>query len=164
MKIGSLIENFFMTKAIILDSGPLGLIVHPRGSSESEKCVNWLLSMLKKGLRIFIPEIADYELRREMILNDNLNGIKKLDDLKRTIDYIQINTETMLYAAELWAQIRKKGKPTADKNSLDIDVILAAQARFVMSDIIKDEIIIATTNVGHLSLFVNAEKWENINL
>lgn len=153
-----------MIKAIVLDSGPLGLIVHPKGSPESEKCINWLISLLKKGLRIFIPEIVDYELRREMILNDNLNGIKKLDNLKKNIDYLKINTETMLYAARLWAKIRKNGKPTADKNSLDIDVILAAQTKFAMSDIKINEIIITTTNVGHLSIFANAEKWLNINL
>lgn len=151
-----------MTKKIILDSGPLGLIVHPKGSKESEKCTKWLQSGLRKGFKVYIPEIVDYELRREMIRNNNSIGIKKLEDLEKAVNYIPINTEIMLLASSLWAQARKKGKPTADSNSLDIDIVLVAQAKFTVQD--QDEMIIATTNIGHLSLFAKAEKWENIDL
>jgi hypothetical protein len=55
----------------------------------------------------------------------------------------------MLLAAELWAQSRKAGKPTADPKALDGDVILAAQAKLLESG--GNPVVIATTNVGHLS-------------
>ena len=61
----------------------------------------------------------------------------------------------MLKAAELWAQARNQGRPTADMKALDCDVILAAQALAVNG-------IVATENVGHLSLFVEAKDWREI--
>jgi hypothetical protein len=61
----------------------------------------------------------------------------------------------MLRAAELWAEARKSGMPTADPNELDCDVILAAQALEING-------VVATENVGHLSRFVAAKYWRNI--
>lgn len=67
----------------------------------------------------------------------------------------------MLKAAELWATARKGGYPTAaPPDALDADVILAAQALLVANE--GNEVIIATTNVGHLSRFVNAREWQDI--
>ena len=61
----------------------------------------------------------------------------------------------MLRAAELWADARRRGKPTADPKELDADVILAAQA-------IEAGAIVATENVGHLSRYVTARHWSAI--
>ena len=67
--------------------------------------------------------------------------------------YQPITTEIMLKAAELWANARKRGKPTADPKELDGDVILAAQA-------MEADAVVVTENVGHLSLFVEAVRWD----
>jgi hypothetical protein len=67
----------------------------------------------------------------------------------------------MLKAAELWAEARKRGRPTADPKELDGDVILAAQAALVADE--GNEVIIATTNVGHLSQFIDAREWRFIH-
>ena len=76
-----------------------------------------------------IPEIADYEVRRGLILAGATRGIRRLDDLREELGfYIPISTAAMRRAAELWADARKKGNPTADENEIDADVILAAQA------------------------------------
>ena len=66
----------------------------------------------------------------------------------------------MLKAAQFWAQVRKQGMPTADDKALDGDVILAAQAILIQDE--GHEVIIATTNVGHLSRLAQAKKWRNI--
>jgi hypothetical protein len=66
----------------------------------------------------------------------------------------------MLQAAEFWAQARQQGQPTTVDAALDGDVILAAQA-FLLSQQ-GDPIVIATTNVGHLSRFVPAQRWQDI--
>jgi len=77
-----------------------------------------------------------------------------------SIDYVPITTQTMLLAAEFWAQVRKQGKPTADNKALDGDVILAAQVSLLSS--VGYEVVIATTNVNHLSRLVTAKEWQNI--
>jgi len=66
----------------------------------------------------------------------------------------------MLLVAQLWAQARRRGRPTADPKALDADVILAAQPISVANE--GHELIIATTNVGHLSQFVDARQWRLI--
>ncbi|WP_343217810.1 hypothetical protein [Halotia branconii] len=66
----------------------------------------------------------------------------------------------MLLAAELWAEARKTGQPTADAKALDGDVILSAQARLLGSKVA--EVIVATTNVAHLARFITASDWQSI--
>lgn len=74
--------------------------------------------------------------------------------------YLPITTAVMLKAAELWAEARRSGQPTADAKALDGDVILAAQAILAAED--GNDVVIATTNVGHLSRFVDAYEWGSI--
>lgn len=66
----------------------------------------------------------------------------------------------MRQSAQLWAQARQQGQPTAGDKTIDGDMILVAQA---MTLAVPD-IVIATTNVGHLSRFIAAELWQNIAL
>jgi predicted nucleic acid-binding protein len=149
-----------MIRFILLDSGPLGLVTNPRGSEKALLCNERLRAMLKSGNTVIVPEITDYEVRRELLRANKRNGIGNLDLLKSTVTYLPITTRTMLRAAEYWADVRKKGKQTADDRSLDGDVILAAQASLLEGE--GKDVIVATENVGHLSLFVNAESWETI--
>ena len=113
-----------------------------------------------KEVQVKIPEIADYEVRRELLRADKFKGIKRLDDLQQYLDYVPLTTKTMLKAAQFWAQVRKQGIPTADNKALDGDVILAAQATMIKDE--GHEVIIATSNVGHLSRLANAKEWRNI--
>lgn len=66
----------------------------------------------------------------------------------------------MLLAAELWAEARQAGQPTADAKALDGDVILSAQARLLSDE--TTEVVVATTNVSHLSRFITALDWQSI--
>lgn len=146
---------------VYLDTGVLGLITHPKGSEKSKACTKWLLDLLKEGVRFCLPEICDYEIRREYMLRKNINALKKLEQLKSTIDFIAIDTSMMIKASELWAEVRLNHRQTADKHALDGDVILVAQTLISSKD---NDVQVATTNVGHLSLFLKANTWENINL
>jgi hypothetical protein len=49
-----------MSRIIILDSGPLGMAVHPTAKGVAQQCQTWLNKLLQQGERIAIPEIADY--------------------------------------------------------------------------------------------------------
>jgi len=63
-------------------------------------------------------------------------------------------------AAQLWAQSRNAGTPTASPDALDGDVLLAAQA--LSLGLPASDYVVATKNVAHLSQFVPAEHWTNI--
>lgn len=139
-----------MSRFIVLDSSPLGMVTNPKATPLTLECKQWLTSLLAQGEIVVIPEIADYEVRRELLRVGKVAGIRQLDQLKNTLMYIPIETPVMLLAAQLWAKARKEGRATADPKALDGDVILAAQARFLMANE-GNEVIIATTNVRHLS-------------
>ena len=136
----------------MLDAGPLGRIVHPRPNPD---IAAWLEALLRSGAVVIVPEIADYEVRRSLLLEGLTTSVVRLNQLKTVFDYLPLTTETMLKAAELWAEARKRGRPTADPKELDGDVILAAQA-------LQVEAVVATENVGHLSQFVEARPWREI--
>lgn len=115
-----------MNRLILLDSGRLGMVTNPKAKGLPLPCQQWLKTLLKRGERFAIPEIADYEVRRELLRANLLKSVRRLDHLTQTLEYIPIQTDTMLLAANLWAEIRKRGQPTADPKALDGDVILAA--------------------------------------
>ncbi len=142
----------------MLDAGPLGLITNPKLSPESMACAQWLQIHLRAESRIIIPEIADYEVRRELLRANKTKGIARLDDLAKLIEYLPIRTVAMRQAAQLWAQARKLGQPTAGDKTIDGDMILVAQAITLG----VPNVVIATTNVGHLSRFIAAELWQNV--
>ncbi|HEV2972958.1 MAG TPA: PIN domain-containing protein [Pirellulales bacterium] len=147
-----------MARAVLLDTGPLGMVTHPRPNRD---IVEWLRSLLSAGATVHVPEIADYELRRELIRAKRIKGIARLDALEKRIGYIPLTTAAMRKAAEFWADARNRGIPTADDKALDADMILAAQA--VTYPRTAGSTVIATTNVAHLSLFADAESWQNVS-
>ncbi len=140
-----------MNEPVLLDSGPLGRIAHPRRNLE---IVSWLEATMDADIPVILPEIADYEVRRSFLLENLTRSIERLDALKATLIYLPLTTDTLLQAAEFWAEGRRRGRPTADPRELDGDVILAAQAHQVGG-------IVITENVGHLSLFVEARSWRD---
>jgi predicted nucleic acid-binding protein len=136
------------------------MITNPRATPQNEQCRQWLAALLASGVRVALPEIADYEVRRELLRARRLQGIARLDQAKTTLEYLPLTTEAMLQAADLWAHARQQGQPTAPDLTLDADVILAAQALLLAQQ--GEPVVIATTNVGHLARFVPAQLWQQI--
>lgn len=147
-----------MSSIVLLDTGPLGLVTNPRRSPMSLQCARWLQELSSNSVRIVVPEIADYEIRRELLRANKTNGLSRLDALIDLAEYLPITTAAMRQAAQFWAQARQQGQPTAVDAALDGDVILAAQA--ITLDL--SDVVIATTNVGHLSRFAPAQLWQEI--
>jgi hypothetical protein len=149
-----------LSQLIVLDTGILGMPVHPSEAGEPRECKAWLKQIVLGGASVHIPEIADYERRRELLRMKSDESVKRLDALKARLTYVPITTAAMLKAAEYWATTRGAGRPTADEKALDGDVILAAQSAALVQP--GDELVVATTNVGHLSRFVDARSWREI--
>ena len=146
---------------MILDSGPLGDACRKRGHPDVERLKLWLHHAKANGAIVAIPEIADYEVRRGLLLSGAIEGIKRLDDLREELGfYIPISTAAMRRAAELWADARKQGFATGDDKGIDADEILAAQALLFTG--LTDELVVATYNARHLSRYVKAHHWEDI--
>ena len=148
-----------MTRAVLLDSGPLGLLTAPPRRRDAQACLGWLAGLIAAKVRIVVPEITDYELRRELIRAGKAASIHRLDALAQATEYVPITTAAMRRAAELWAQARQRGQATAGDNTIDADMILIAQALTLG----EPNTVIATTNVGHLARFISAELWQNIS-
>jgi predicted nucleic acid-binding protein len=148
-----------VTKVVVLDTGPLSRACDPARNVE---LYHWLEGLLASGFVIVVPEIADYEARRGMLHRRMTRALRRLDQLKSTLEYSTLSTPIMMRAAELWAQARRRGRPTADVKELDGDVILAAQAEDAQSRLACDEIVIATENIGHLSQFISVKRWKEI--
>ena len=66
---------------VLLDAGPLGLVTNPRATLESQRCKHWLVDLLSQGIRVIVPEITDYEIRRELLRAGRLQGLAHLDQL-----------------------------------------------------------------------------------
>ena len=56
-----------MSSVEVLDSGPLGLVTNPTASPINDACNEWLEALSGGGVRVVVPEIADYEVRRELL-------------------------------------------------------------------------------------------------
>lgn len=145
---------------MFLDTGVLSSVIFPSGQ-ENKECIAWLRSLIAAGVRVCIPEISDYEVRRKLLHRRATKQLGRLDSLKSNMHYVPIDTAAMQKAAELWAQGRSQGRPTADDKSLDADVILSAQAQLSLQP--GDVLMVATTDVGDLSTFVPASRWRGIS-
>lgn len=143
---------------VMLDSGPLGQITNPKQTPANTDCVKWYQGLIAAGVCVIVPEIIDYEVRRELLRADKTTGIRRLNGVISTIEYLPLTTDAMRQAASFWAQARQQGQPTAADDAIDVDVILAAQAVTLGAA----GVIIATTNPKHLARFVAADIWQKI--
>jgi predicted nucleic acid-binding protein len=152
-----------MARIILLDSSPLGLACRPGGHAGGDTCRSWLDAIRLAGIMVIVPEIADYEVRRELIRRGAHAGLSRLDRLTARLAYDPLTTPIMHKAAEFWADLRRRGLPTAGDESLDADAILAAQAALVGNP--GDTVTVATSNSRHLARFpgIDAQDWSSIS-
>jgi len=146
-----------MTDLVVLDSVTLGDLSHPRCSPAMSE---WVTRLESRGCRLGVPEIADYEVRRELLRANKLRGLRRLDALKERHAFMPITSPAMGLAAQIWAEARRRGRPGAHRRSLDADVIIIAQAVLAGGD--GAQVVVATTNTRHFEAFVNAQPWQEI--
>lgn len=145
---------------VLPDSGPIWRIVSPRPTPENQACRRCLGDLRRAGTQVLVAEIVDYEVRRETLRVGNPRALAELETLIGGLGYLALNTPAMRLAAQFWADARRRGLRTADDRALDVDVILAAQAATLAAE--GEEVVVATTNVGHLGMFVPARHWSAV--
>ena len=89
-------------------------------------------------------------------------GIARLDAFLSAAPgrYLPLTDQALRLAADLWAKARQAGRPTAEPGALDIDVLIAAQARSFGA---ASEVVIVTANPRHLAQFTAAKRWNEIH-
>ena len=153
-----------MIMIIFLDSGPLGILTKPRRTDEVEAALEWAKEMLAADHKFIVPSIADYEVRRELERAGKSTGLLLLDQWNNADPdrYLPLSDRALRLASKLWAQARRQGTPTAGPKELDGDVLIAAQA--LDTGIPVSDFVIATVNVGHLTLSAPAKLWTDIKV
>lgn len=151
-----------MSRYLLLDSGPLGLVTQPRLSPEVVAMNDWLIDCLSRGDAVLVPAIIYYELRRELLRARKASGLARLDSFVQSDPgrYLVLTDEALRLAAELWAKARQQGRPTSPALDLDIDIILATQALVFRAGA---DVIVVTTNPRHLRQFVDARLWNDVS-
>lgn len=150
-----------MSNVLFLDATPLGLAAHKPGHSpEVDDVLRFIHDLLANGWTVYIAEITDYEVRRELIRAGKTASVLRLDGLQNLLTYLPLTTDAVRLASDLWAQAQNGGWATADPKALDGDVILAAQALTLTPAPVR--LLIATENVAHLSRYATAQDWRTI--
>ncbi len=145
-----------MAAAYLLDTGPLGLLAHNRPARRTA-IQNWLTQEMAGGAVVYISEVADFEVRRELIRLVRARKIppsrlNRLDRLATLCTYLPVTTAMWRHAAELWAGARSRAEPIAAGGALDADVLIAAQADAVGATVV-------TNNPGHIGRWVAVLSW-----
>ncbi len=104
------------------------------------------------GAQFYVSEVADYEVRRELLRLIRArqlppSRLNRLDQLAVLCGYLAVSPAMWKRAADLWAEARQQGIPSAGPDSLDADVLIAAQALEVGGTV-------ATNNPGHIGRWV----------
>jgi predicted nucleic acid-binding protein len=136
---------------LVLDTGVLGQICHPRKHHDVRA---WFRRAAQEH-EFLVSEVADYELRRELLRIGSRKSLDRLDELTRELRYLPVTTTTWRAAARLWAEQRSAGRVTAE--GLDGDVLIAAQG-------LAEAASIVTTNERHFEGIVDALSWTVVPL
>lgn len=138
---------------LVLDTNILGELVHPNAKVHAPVIRRVAERFAADpSISVYVPEIADYELRRELVLKRFTHSVERLNQLAQDLLYLPITTQAMRRACDLWADARRRHQSTAQYGELDGDVILAAQALSIGGTVV-------TKNVRDLSRYVAVEDW-----
>jgi predicted nucleic acid-binding protein len=145
-----------MSNIYLLDTGPLGLLAHNRPVRRIP-LQNWIVQEFTAGAIVYISEVADYEVRRELtrlVRAGQLpaSRLQRLDQLAILCTYLRVSTAMWRKAADFWADARQQGLPTAISAALDADVLISAQAAEMHATVV-------TTNPGHICRWVPVKTW-----
>ncbi len=90
-----------MREFVLLDSGPLGNACRRPGTPGADQCRLWIDALMARGVEVVVPEIADYEVRRELTRINASGSLRRLDHLVTLggLSYQPISTGAWRHAA-----------------------------------------------------------------
>ena len=148
---------------ILLDAGLVGLAILPphHPGPEGQDFRAWFSRTQGTIHQFAIADVTQYEVARGLLYKGAVAKLMRLGHFIAATLSVESSREVWEQAAGLWAKVRRQGQPTASDASLDGDAILAASALVVAG--YGEPVVIATTNVKHLSRFgVDGREWRDI--
>jgi predicted nucleic acid-binding protein len=110
-----------------------------------------LQAVLGQNALVIMSPVVFYELARLLYKKKAEKQLASLEKLVNFFNWCDLNRTTWESGSKLWANCRRKGKPTGE--GLDADVLIAAQAK-------EHDAIVVTENVRHFQyLGANYESW-----
>jgi hypothetical protein len=157
---------------VFLDSNIIGIICSTNAQFIlANECRRWFETSFTRGARFVTSDLCDYEVRRGLISSTIRSkklvpGIILLDNLKLDgfLEFLPVSTAAFELAANLWARANNDGRTTRDNRNIDVDIIISAQYQLLNDEFPGQRVIVATTNLKHLSLFCDAAHWQDIKL
>ncbi len=157
---------------VFLDTNILGLICNKNVSfDECQQCKKWFDTLFLRGVRIVTSDLCHYEVMRGLISSsiqsaEPAPGLKSLELLKTDgfLEFLPVSTEALNLAANLWARAFTSGQTTRSEKDIDIDIIISAQYQLLKDEFPGQQVIMATTNLKHLSIFCDAANWRDIKV
>jgi hypothetical protein len=159
---------------VFLDTNVLGLLAKPtksfdESSNESYRVQQWFYGLKSRSVRTVTSALCDYEFRRGLLepsakANELAPGVIELEGLFNTgmLEFIPVSREDSILAAQMWVDAQADGRPTSDKKKIDIDVIISAQCLILQQERPGRKVIMATTNIKHISRYCEAANWQDI--
>lgn len=157
---------------VVLDTNILGVLATPNDSESLERegesrevyyCTEWLYRLLSKGAQVVIPNICDYEIRRELIRISS-SSVEELNNLRESLDCYEVTFDVLEEAAEIWAESRKISQPNTQKENIDVDCIVAACCRVLERENSGRVVILATKNIKDFQRTTNCALWQDIGV
>jgi hypothetical protein len=146
----------------------LGQLCNPNSTQKTIALNKWFYTQLIRGRTFYTSELCHYEVRRSLCLisekSGKSDGLLELERLRSegSIEFATVTGEIVSLASTLWAKAQVEGKSIAPLHSLDIDLLVCATSLSLQQKYPGREVVIVTTNVKHLSRFVNAVDWSEI--
>lgn len=84
-----------LQRKLLLDSNVIGKICHP---TKHQDVRVWFGAAVREH-EVLLPEVGDYELRRELLRIGSRRSLRRLDELTRELRYVTVTTATWREAA-----------------------------------------------------------------
>ncbi|MGB8698079.1 MAG: hypothetical protein WCD18_01565, partial [Thermosynechococcaceae cyanobacterium] len=112
-------------------------------------------------------DVCDYEVRRGLTLaqmqSRGGDGIQRLDELRRVIDFLPITPDVLNRASYIWAKAQTESQLNASTTDINFDIILCSQWEFLRNEYPGRRIVIATYNLRDFLRFADdVDLFENI--
>jgi len=144
-----------MNCAILLDSGPLGKCVHQRETYQEE--ISLLNHFAKtEGISILVPEIIEMELKEELLKQNFIKSISKLNKFKRQNRIIPLNDSDRSLSIAIENDLKSQGQQVASTIPSNDGILVAQAINLELSDQ-YNRVIILTENTKDILALSNQQ-------